>query len=214
MPNLTPFKGILRRNAKSEKQRHTIAVHFKDMSSENGNSNVDFCGCHSDSCPSDLDNNIVDSANVTFMSRCENCNDPAIDVSIHHLDDLGHALEHTFKEVDSIDACVARLRDDFDHDRVSEHRFMTGMCSAKIMRDACCKQQLDKWQQFRQGIQDLLARIREVDSVSTDSQGENDDISVLLCHLGKVPIVGTVFRRLDPAKDARAFVEQWVFSGA
>lgn len=53
----------------------------------------------------------------------------------------------------STDACVARLRDDFDHDRVSEHRFMTGMCSAKIMRDACCRQQLDKWQQFRQCIQ-------------------------------------------------------------
>lgn len=67
---------------------------------------------------------------------------------------------------------------------------------------------------FLVSFQDLLARIRQVDSVSTDSQGENDDISVLLCHLGKVPIVGTVFRRLDPAKDARAFVEQWVFSGA
>lgn len=76
--------------------------------------------------------------------------------SLRHLDDLGHALENTFKEVESIDAYVGRLRFDFDHDRVTEHRYMTCICSAKIARAACCKRQLEAWRELQHGMQEIF----------------------------------------------------------
>ena len=50
------------------------------------------------------------------------------------------------------DAYVTRLREEFDHELMSEQRFMSCICSARIARAACCKMQIQTWRQLQQGI--------------------------------------------------------------
>nr|KAG5699525.1 hypothetical protein BaRGS_020084 [Batillaria attramentaria] len=139
---------------------------------------------------------------------------------LRHLDELGHVLETTFKDVDSIDAYVGRLRSDFDHDRVPEHRYMTHICSAKIARTACCKRQLEAWRELQHGMQDLLCHFCHHHNRSGlegehDRQGSHEDeVNEVLEHLRRMSTFDHIVQRLNPGGDQRSFVEQWVVNGS
>lgn len=142
---------------------------------------------------------------------------------LRHLDDLGAALENTFKEVESIDAYVSRLRSDFDHDRVTEHRYMTCLCSAKIARTACCKRQVETWRELQHGMQNLLCHYcphhhhhHHLLPAPEENTCEDcdEEVSELLLHLRRMSTFDHVVQRLNPGGDQRSFVEQWVIQGS
>ena len=57
-----------------------------------------------------------------------------------------------FHSVFSSDNYVNKLRSDFDHEMLSEHRFMKCICSARIARAVCCQKQVKAWRDLQHGF--------------------------------------------------------------
>ncbi|PVD23898.1 hypothetical protein C0Q70_17173 [Pomacea canaliculata] len=156
------------------------------------------------------------SASVSDTMSC----DPAVDSLIHHLDHVGQALELTFKEVDNIDAYINRLRCDFQCHSVSCHRYMSGLCTAKIAREACCRTQLHRWQELYSGMLKLYSSIHQSvlamqsgDSCNTPGvvvSNTDRETSAFLGQLSRMSTLHTIIHRLDPGKDVKAFVDKWI----
>ncbi|KAL8612748.1 hypothetical protein ACOMHN_033747 [Nucella lapillus] len=161
---------------------------------------------------------------------------------LRHLDRLSLTLENTFKEVETIDAYVKKLQYQFNHEMLLEKRYMSCMCSAKIARAACCKKQIEVWQQWHHDIQesrchhhnhrhndsltgessDHTSSDNDTSSVSTSSSQDvteadvTKDITgtdVIVSHLNKMVLFDVVRARLDPSADSRTFVDHWILNG-
>lgn len=148
--------------------------------------------------------------------------------SLKHMDLLGVALENTFKEVESIDTYVQKLREDFDHELMNEHTFITHICTARMARAACCKRQLSVWQHLQHELIDYCCHFHHIhdhDDLSNhsddlnrnhnghDSSSQESEMEALIGSLNRMPTFDLVKKRLEPEGDSRSFVSHWILHG-
>ncbi|XP_076469625.1 uncharacterized protein LOC143299961 [Babylonia areolata] len=236
-----PSWGILK-NAK-DKRRRAHKVQFKQEDQDAGHSDP---GSRSSSVGSNVSDQDVQHVQQGPTSPTHNRHDLSHDDiedeeekrCLRHLDQLGMALEKTFKNVETIDAYVKKLRYDFDHEMVPEIKYMSCICSAKLARAACCKKQIEVWQQLQHDMQELRCHHHhspsrgsascvcedslmecpdpvsdsDCSSISTSGSQDTSDTEVILSHLNKMVLFDVVRQRLDPSADSRTFVEHWVLN--